>query len=455
MENNSLTPLTEEKAVLGALMSDETAIQKIDGIITVEDFGATNHQWIFECCLELHQAQMPIDPVTVKNRLEEQGHLIECGGFNALILLANNTPKSERVEHYAKIVSRMSVLRRLVGTAHQIAQIATQSQNEQLDEIFTKAKGLLDSATPISTDDFLLMWADSLARFHELQLERLDEQEKIEKGELKSYPTFPWANVRYYVPRLRPGMFATVAADSSVGKTVFCENFAEHNAQAGLEVVFFHLELSHQVMLDRRMARWSKEDIRLIESGENTPAMAGATRILQSWPGGIHYVHCPGWSIRRIAAYIRMLHNKGKCDLAVIDYLQKINLFYRYGWTTELALADVGEVCKNLCEQLEMCILLGSQMNRKSQDEKRRTSKGIRGSGQIEDKSNVVITLDRDILTEDRDFNDLGQYKEGQRSPIAKARIDKNTLGQTGDTHLGLIGPQFLFGDIDMSTIVF
>jgi len=450
--SNNLIPITEEKAVLGALMSADNVMSKIDGILAIDDFGDIKHQWIFEVCLELHQSNIPIDAVTVKNRLEEKGRLSECGGFNALILLADNTPNSERVEHYAKIVSRMSVLRRLVGTAHQIATIATQSQNERLDDIFNNAKGLLDSATPVSTDDFLLMWIDSLSRFHELQLERIDEQEKIERGEITAYPEFAWANVRYYIDHMRPGMFGVVAADSSVGKTSFLEGIAEWNAMRGLNVAFFHLELSHQVMLDRRMCRWAGEPMELIESGEITEKMTRATMRFQTWPGGIHYIHCPGWSIRRIMSYARMLHNKEKCDLIIIDYLQKINLFYRKNGNAELALADVGEVIKTTCEQLKMCSVIGSQMNRKSKDEKRRTSRGIRGSGQIEEKCNVSITIDRDILIDDFQWGDI-IYPEGERSPIAKVRIDKNTLGKTGDTKLAMIGSRFWFKDIDLKTV--
>jgi replicative DNA helicase len=191
--------------------------------------------------------------------------------------------------------------------------------------------------------------------------------------------------------------------------------------------------------------------MKVVESGVVTEEMEKSDRKINVWKAGVHYVHCPGWSARRIANYARMMKRKGKCDLVIVDYLQKIRLFYRKGWTPELALADVAEVFKNSAEIFGIPYILGSQMNRASKEEKRRTSSGIRGSGQIEERSNLAITLNRAILDEDFVNPETGEVlaEEGGRHPVTDVRVDKNTFGPTGDTQLWMQGNRFTFYDVD------
>jgi len=449
----TLTDLNAEKAVLGAILSSDV-MMAVEGDLAAEDFSEPRHAQIYEICQELSTERHPIDPVIVKARLQERGQLLTAGGFDYLIMLASNTPAVDRALEYATIVNRMSTFRKWEAAIHQQAQLLYATQNESLDVVFTKIRAMLDSVEPVSQDEALLLWADSFARFEENQLARREEEILIAEGGAVTRASLKWANLQYYgLNRIRPETFGVIAADSSVGKTSFLENVAEDNAVNGLQVVFFHLELSHQTMLDRRKVRWSGETMKTVESGAITPNMEKADELLKSWPGGVHYVHCPGWSIRRIVNYARMMQRKGLCHLAIIDYLQKINLFYRKGGSDEAALADVGEVVKNSAETLGIPYLLGSQMNRASKAEQRRTAIGIRGSGQIEEKSNLVITLSRPILDADYVYNGQVVAIEGERSPITDVRVDKNTSGPTGDTKLYFLAKRFRFGDLDVKKL--
>ena len=450
-----LFSLEAEKAILGALLTADV-MQAVESEIEATDFSEKRNQDIYSVCKELFTEGNPIDPVMVKSRLQERGEFLNAGGMGYLITMADNTPEVDRVSHYAKIVKRFSGFRQIQGwLEQQAALIHSSTANESMDEIFSRLHTTLDAIKPDTEDTALLMWLDSFAQFVLEQDRRKEELQLIAEGKMTDRATLPWRNLKYFgLDYIRPEMFMVVAADSSVGKTTFLENIAEHNAERGLNVVFFHLELSHQTMMDRRAVRWSGEKMEVVDSGVMTPAMEDANRKLQTWKGGVHYVHCPNWSIRRIVNYARMLRRKGKCDLVIIDYLQKINLFYRRGWTEENALADVGEVIKNSAEQLGMPYILGSQMNRASRQEKRRTMNGVRGSGQISEKSNVGITLDRDIL--DENFvtpEGIVAAVEGERSPVTSVRIDKNTMGKTGDTKLWMTGARFKFSDVDVVSL--
>jgi replicative DNA helicase len=448
-----LADVTAEKAVLGAILSSDV-MMAVEGDLVAADFSEPRNQQIYEVCEELSVERHSIDPVIVKARLQERGQLLTAGGFDYLITLANNTPSVDRAIEYATIVNRMATFRAWETAIHQQAQLLYTTKNESLDVVFSKIRAMLDSVEPVSQDEALLMWADSFAMFNENQLARQEEERLIAEGKATTRATIEWRNLKYFgLNRIRPETFGVIAADSSVGKTSFMENIAEHNARQGLQVVFFHLELSHQTMLDRRKVRWSGETMEVVESGAITPSMEEADKALKAWPGAVHYVHCPGWSIRRIVNYVRMMKRKGLCDLAIVDYLQKINLFYRKGGSEEAALADVGEVIKNSAETLEIPYLLGSQMNRASKAEKRRTSIGIRGTGQIEEKSNLVITLNRDILEADYKWGGKVVANEGERSPVADIRVDKNSFGPTGDTKLWMDAAHFRFGDVDVKEL--
>jgi len=214
-------------------------------------------------------------------------------------------------------------------------------------------------------------------------------------------------------------------------------------------VTFFHLELSRATMIDRRTARQAGIPITDIEDGAMNAEIQKARQHMNAWRGGVHYQHCPGWSAQRIATRMHLLHGKGLCDVAVIDYLQKIRLFRNRGQNDASAIGDQVEAIKNACEQLGICALVGSQINRQAHEYNRKTEHGIRGSGEVGEKSNLVITLDRAIL-EAPMLDSAGRIVAGvgQRSPEMIGRVDKNTMGPTGDFKLVMLPERFTISDM-------
>jgi replicative DNA helicase len=198
-------------------------------------------------------------------------------------------------------------------------------------------------------------------------------------------------------------------------------------------------------MLDRRMCRWSNVPIDELEGGLLDERTEQAHKKMRAWRGGITYVHCPGWSARQIAAKARELHAKELCDVLVGDYLQKMRLWMPRGFNKSDGLADAAEVLKNCCEQLGIAGLVGSQVNRQAEDAARVTAAHLRGSGEVGEKSNVVVTLHRDILL--APING-GRYQAGDRSPRIDVRVDKNTMGATGDCQLAINGERFTITEL-------
>jgi len=445
---NDLHDSSAEKAVLGGLLIDESALVDVATILQPDDFYDEKHAWIYAAMLAMQTEQVRRDYVTITNRLDTDGHLEAIGGAAYLTELVGSTPTAMNAVTHARVVSRFGTLRKLMNASASIAKLAYNAGSEHVDQVFTKARQILDAATPMDSDDAVLLWLHSLDAFFSGQFERVGELEAIDRGEAPARVTFPWAAVQRFVKWLRAGMLAVIAAESSVGKTTAMECCAEYWARQGLHVAFFHLELSHRFMLDRRMARQSGETLETIESGEVTVRMREADLRMREWPGAIHYVHCPGWSAYQIVQKARQLRARGYCDVIVIDYLQKLQLGYRNGQNKADAVGNAVEGIKNGLEQMGIPGVLGSQFNRQAKHQDRKTASLIRSSGEVEEKSNVVITLDRDIL--DAEMTDsTGRIiaGTGERSPLVKVRIDKNTAGPTGDCELVMNGPRFSMRD--------
>lgn len=437
-----------EQAVNGAILIDPDALERIADLLGAEDFHDERARWVYDAAYTLYQQQRPIDTLTLCEELERAGHLHEIGGAAYLTTLIQATPTSMHVADYARTVNRLAMLRRLVQIAGQIAQMAYNA-NGSADGIVEKVRALVDGVSPMTSTEDVLLWLDSLERFAVAQLARNDQQVAVEQGERRAPLTLPWKAFERFKLRLRPGTMALVIAGSSVGKTTFMECCAEFWARLGYRVAFFHLELSHQMMLDRRMARLTGIPIDEIEAGcLNDSRIADATAQMRGYSGGITYVHCPAWTARAVATKARQLYSKGLCDALVVDYLQKLRLYRPRGTTTNDALADAAEVLKNTAEQLAIPCMMGSQVNRRSEDATRVTGDHLRGSGEVPEKANVAITLRRDVLPTDQMCADGTVYQAGSRSPEMDVRIDKNTLGPTGDCALMINGSRFLITDV-------
>jgi replicative DNA helicase len=445
---DKLVDVNAERAVIGSCLIDPDAILQVADVLVAEDFHDERWRHAYEAIYSLFEEQARIDYLTISARLDERGHLRD-DGRDILIGLTGSTPTSLNVASYGRIVHHLGTLRRLVLTAGKIAQLAYNAGGEQLDAVLTRAQRLIDAVTPEVSDEAVLLWLDSIEQFVLWQLSRNEEQAQAEASHLPAYADFPWQALQRFRLKLRAGLLGIVAAGSSIGKTTFLECCAEYWARQGLSVAFFHCELAHQLMLDRRMVRLSGVPLDEVERGVLDQRVQAATAMMREYVGCITYVHCPGWTAQRVAAKARQLSAKGLCDVGIVDYLQKLYLVHRRGQNKADAIGDAVEVLKVLAEQLGIPMLLASQFNRAALSAGRKTGDFIRGSGEPHEKANVVITLDREILDAPI-CDEVGRIvaEVGQRSPVVQVRVDKNTLGPTGDTQLMMNPERFLILDV-------
>lgn len=304
---------------------------------------------------------------------------------------------------------------------------------------------LMNQLQKVSTqggEKAMLLWAESFPYYDNL-LEKRIANSLIPVSEQRTLD-WAWASWNRMIDPLEAGLLALLAAGDGMGKTLYCETQAEYWARQGIKVDFVHFELNRAIMLDRRAARHTGISRRELKSGPFSESVKQewykARDNMRSWDGQITYWHTPGWSMERITQHLEPRINEGQCDVIVIDYLEKAQpsqrqqkLFGANNWQRE---GDDVEIIKTFAERTETPVLLLAQMNKSGKTSSLysldRTA--VRGAGEKTEKANIVVLLSR-------------EKTEDGYSPVVDVRIDKNTLGPTGNFQQFMDGAHFRVHD--------
>ncbi len=293
---------------------------------------------------------------------------------------------------------------------------------------------------PDDNDSAVMEWRPSFD-IYDAEIARRIALSQLPESERKMF-NWPWQSWNNLIDPAEAGMLVVLAGPDGSGKTTYAENLAEHWARKGQQVVFVHFELSKIIMLDRRAVRHTAIARRMLKlAGELTAKdlhdLEAAKRRLLTWPGGITYLHTPGQSIELVIRSLAALQSEGKCDVAIVDYLEKAapsNAQLRAFGANHFQREDNDvELLKNYSESAGIPLVLLSQFSKfgKQQDFKSLDRNAIRGGGGKVEKANVVILLSPDEVT----------------PSVMNVKLDKNTLGPKGDFKQAVIFAQYQVGD--------
>ncbi len=305
----------------------------------------------------------------------------------------------------------------------------------------------IEKVAPADNTGGVMEWQPSFTIYDE-EIKRRIAVSQLPESERKLF-NWPWKSWNNLIDPAEPGVLAVIAGPDGSGKTIYAENLAEYWAMRGQKVVFVHFELSKFIMLDRRAARHTAIARRQLKlAGELTPQdmnnLEEAKRRLLNWPGEITYLHTPGWTIELVLRSLTSLQAKGKCDVAIIDYLEKAQpssaQLRAYGTNHNQREANDVELLKNYSEGDDATkrdgvpVVLLSQFSKfgKQQDFKNLDRGAIRGAGEKTEKANVVILLSPDEVN----------------PSVMNLKLDKNTLGPKGDLKQFVDFPRYQVGDL-------
>lgn len=426
-----------EKSVLGALLIDSSAINLVAEFLRAEHFYLPEHQAVYSAMLTLFEKQKPIDIVTLKDELKDEGELKKIGGQSYLSELINVVPTSAYVEHYANIVKNHYAKRKLIELSSRMVEKAFSEKGDVKKLIDQAEIEIFSLAQEHLHQDFLELKTILAESF-----ERLEEF--VKKGtHLRGIPT-GFTDLDNRLAGMQNSNLLILAARPGIGKTTLALNIALSVAtKEKLPVGFFSLEMSKEELVDRLLVGKADIDAWRLKTGklsdDDYKKLTEAMGELSEAP--IYIDDTPGASILEMRTKARKLKVEKDTKLIIVDYLQLANAG-RYYESRVTEVSAVSQGLKNLARELRIPVLAISQLSRAV--EQRGTRKpqlaDLRESGAIEQDSDVVMFLYYEDDSEDL----LDQSKR-----LIKLYIAKHRNGPTGEIDLMFRGDRVKFYGVE------
>ena len=399
--------LEAEQAVLGGLMLDNTAWERVADRVTEEDFYRQDHKLIFRAMAELADADQPFDAVTLAEWLQARNRLEQAGGLAYLATLARDTPTAANVRSYADIVRERSVLRQLIRVGGELAESAYRPEGRSVAELVDQAER---SVFEIAERGDRM--GKSYVRISELMSKAVDRLDTLLHAD--SHVTGVATGLSKFdemTAGLQPGDLVIVAGRPSMGKTTFAMNIAEYAAiSGGLPAAIFSMEMSGEQLAMRMISSLGRIDQLKVRTGKlddtDWKRVSSAISIMSKAPMFIDDTGAlTPTELRARARRLKRDHNLG---LIVVDYLQLMQV----PGTRENRATEISEICrslKSLAKELRIPVIALSQLNRslEQRPDKRPIMSDLRESGSIEQDADVIVFIYRDEVY-DKDSPDKG-----------------------------------------------
>jgi replicative DNA helicase len=427
-----------EQSVLGGLLLENAAWDRIGDLVAEEDFYRADHRLIYRHVSRLIEANRPADVLTVSESLERSAELANVGGLAYLAALAQNTPSAANIRRYAEIVRERSIMRRLAEVGTTIADSAYNPRGRD-------AAQLLDDAEA-KVFEIAEQGARGKQGFMDLPplltqvVERIDMlYNRDNPSDVTGVPT-GYADLDEKTSGLQPGDLVIVAGRPSMGKTALSLNIAENVAlDAGLPVAIFSMEMAATQLVMRLLGSLGKLDQHRLRTGrlldEDWQRLTQAVGRLNDAP--MHIDESAALTALEVRARARRLHRQyGKLGLIVIDYLQLMSAGSE-GENRATEISEISRSLKALAKELNVPVIALSQLNRslEQRPNKRPVMSDLRESGAIEQDADLILFIYRDEV-----YN-----PDSPEKGIAEIIIGKQRNGPIGTVKLTFRGENTRF----------
>ena len=403
-----------EQSVLGALMLENAALDRITGMVAEQDFYRADHRAIWRAITRLIDENKPADVVTVAEALESLNQLDEIGGLAYLAALAQNTPSAANIRRYAEIVRERATLRALEGISQAMQAAIHDPDGRTPSEIAREAETALAAVTdPIGGGGEPVTASAAISEV----LRAADDntgRHGLETG---------LADLDQLTGGLEPGQLVIVAARPAIGKTAVALAAARHVARTGYHAAFFSLEMSRQELATRLLAAESGLPARIARKGpdkwqdkEQQDRQWGAMFKAASAPGmdGLLLDDRQAASVAYVRARARRLDRQARLSLIVIDYLQLMAPADTRASRTE-QVGSLSRGLKAMAKELRVPIIALAQLNRASEAraDKRPMLSDLRDSGEVEQDADMVLLLSKASAEGDVIECNLAKHRQG------------------------------------------
>ncbi len=420
--------LDAEQSLLGGILVDPEALNKIVDIVDVDDFYREDHRTIFQLVIDLYEKNEPIDLLTVSSMARDKGLTEKMGGVTNLSRLVDGMPTSANIAHYARMVKEKALLRNLMHVATEIV--------ERGYEVDTNVETFIDEAERMIFQIAEKKYRPSFFSIKDLVWESMKTIESL-KSRVDGITGVAtgFTDLDRMTGGLQAADLIVVAGRPSMGKTSFALNIAQYAAVAGdgettLPVGVFSLEMSKEQLAMRLLSSEAEVEFFKIRSGglkeEERTSLGRAAGKLYGAP--LYIDDTPALSILDLRARARRLKKEHGLALLVVDYLQLMR-----GRTSSLdrreqEISEISRSLKALAKELNVPVIAISQLNRmvEQREDKRPRLSDLRESGAIEQDADVIIFIYRDVV-----------YNKDSKEPnTAEIIVGKQRNGPVGDVRL-------------------
>lgn len=385
--------LDAEQSILGGILLDNNALNRVLEIIGMGDFYSEAHRKIFSAILDLYEKNEPSDLITLSSVLRDKGHLESVGGEVYLTSLVDGVPSAANIAYYSKIVKEKAILRGLIGAATDILNKSYDAGSD-IDTVLDEAE---HAVFEISENKI----KPAFSPIKEIVKDTFENIEKLyAKKTLITGISTGFQKVDEFTSGLQNSDLIIVAGRPSMGKTAFAINIAQHVAiEDKVPVAIFSLEMSKEQLALRMLSSDGKVDSQKIRRGfvgeMDWPKLVAAAGRLSEAP--IFIDDTPAISVLEIKAKARRLKAESGLDLIILDYLQLMR-GRDPSAPREQEISEISRSLKSLAKELDVPVLALSQLNRQveSRTDKRPQLADLRESGAIEQDADVIMFIYRD-----------------------------------------------------------
>ena len=423
-----------ESSVLGGLLLDNTAWDRMGELLSENDFYRHEHKLIFGAISILINGSKPADVITVFEQLKNQGKAEGMGGLGYLNSLAQYVPSASNIRRYAEIVRERSILRKLVTASDEIATNAFNPQGRPVERILDEAEQKIFNIGEEGS-----RMKQGFQSMDTLVVDLMDRVQEMadNPNDITGVPT-GFYDLDRMTSGLQAGDLVVLAARPSMGKTAFAINIAEHVAlNEGLPVAVFSMEMGAAQLAVRVVGSIGRIDQGHLRTGKLTdeewPRLTDAIERLRTV--SLHIDETAGLTSSELRANARRLARKcGKLGLIVVDYLQLMTgSSSGDGENRATELGEISRGLKMLAKELQCPVIALSQLNRgvEQRTDKRPMMSDLRESGAIEQDADIIMFIYRD------DY----YHKDSKDPGVAEIIIGKQRNGPTGAVRLTFLKP--------------
>ena len=401
-----------EQAVLGSIFNENRCLDEI--ALQPHDFHLPEHQELYRRILDLKDSGKPFDAIIVSQGLEQEQQEY------ALSLEFENV-STDNVIAYSKAVKNWSTLRAIKALGQEIASRATNPDraNEILLYVSEQIEAIEGGGATTKRDQSALL------------MDVVNRLEQYAEGEAPGFPT-EFKGLDKILNPLEGGSLTVVAGRPAMGKTAFASQLLMNQAQKGLSVAMFSLEMSAQQIMERNIANLGRVDLNELRNGamgdKGWCAIACATYQISK---SKFYIEERARTVAQVREKCFEIKRDSGLDMICIDYLQLMNALSAENRTTEISTISRGLKC--LAMDMKIPVIALSQLNRglEQRQDKRPMMSDLRESGAIEQDADNIIFIYRDEVYHDNS-PDTGR---------AELIVSKQRSGPTGMHKVSFIGP--------------